>query len=43
MAVQPFSGPHVLQPDDCPTFDGVTLFGRCSRLRSNNLHIKKKI
>lgn len=36
MAVQPFSGLHVLQPDYCPTFNGVTLFGRCPWLRSNN-------
>lgn len=37
MAVQPFPSPHMLQLDDCPTFNGVTLFGSCTWLRSNNL------
>lgn len=37
MAVQPFSSPHVLQTDNCATFDGVALFGICPGLRPNNL------
>lgn len=36
MAVQPLPRPHVLQSNDCATFNGIPLFGRSSWLRSNN-------
>ena len=36
MAVQPFPSLHVLQPDDGPARNAVTLPGRCFELRSNN-------
>nr|ACU17094.1 unknown [Glycine max] len=36
VAVQPLPCPHVLQSNDCATFNGVTLFSRSSWLRSYN-------
>lgn len=36
MAVQPFPSLHVLQPDNCPTWNAITLLGSCFELRSNN-------
>ncbi|RDX80537.1 hypothetical protein CR513_38906, partial [Mucuna pruriens] len=34
MAVQPLPCPHVLQSNDCATFNGITLFGRSVWLRT---------
>lgn len=36
MAVQPLPCPHVLQSNDGTSFNGITLFGISSWLRSNN-------
>ncbi|KAJ0919962.1 hypothetical protein HanRHA438_Chr05g0235651 [Helianthus annuus] len=37
VAMEPFPGSHVLQPNDGPTFYVVSRFNVCIGLRSNNL------